>query len=109
MSFSEGFRRRRSPLAGAGVGLLLTVGALGTLILFPYPLFPHRSRFGSIDLGSDVPAAPGIDTALQAAHRRILAMPLHLPNERYELFLAHRERLYGLFALLPASRPPLRA
>ena len=101
---SEGGPRRRRWLAGTGVGLFLMAAALCALVVFPYPLFPHPTSLGSIDLRSDVPPGPDIAEALRAAHRRVLAMPLHLPNERYEIFLAHSERLYPSFTFL-ARKP----
>lgn len=102
---SEAGRRRRFLLIGAFVGLLAPAAALCTLIVFPHPLFPHRRPSASIDLRSDEPLGPSTDQALRAAHHRILAMPLHLPHERYELFLCHSERIYRLFAFLTRTPP----
>jgi len=85
--------------------MLAPLTALCALVVFPHPLFPHRRLSTSVDLRSDEPLGPATDEALQAAHRRILAMPLHRPAEHYELFLCHRERLYRLFAFLTRTPP----
>jgi hypothetical protein len=74
-------------------------------LAFPYPLFSHKSRFGSCTVYSDAPLEPGFAEIMRDVNRRLEASELHGPEKRNRVFYCRKQKTYALLARLALVNP----
>jgi hypothetical protein len=80
--------------------LILLEGLHITAVAFPFPLFPHKTRFDEFTVYSRKPLPENFAHVIDDARMRISAMEHAQPGAKIRIYLCDTEKLYSFFGFL---------
>jgi hypothetical protein len=92
-----------------GFGGLLALCLLELLhlsaVAFPYPFFPHKTRFGCCTVYSDEPLDPSFAAVMEDVAARLESTELHSQDKANRVFYCRKQERFDLFARLSLVNP----
>jgi hypothetical protein len=96
-------------LAGAFLMLLVTFSGIGTIILFPQPLFANSMTHNKFKVYSNDEIDSNIKTVLDNAFKLVEKSELHDPNYVYDVFLSYNSTYNEIDDRILGHGPSARA